>query len=361
MSAGTSKTKPLARALLKWFAREARDLPWRRTRDPYAIWVSEIMLQQTQVETVRGYWERWMAAFPTVHDLASAKAEKVLKLWEGLGYYSRARNLHRAAQIVVARHRGQMPVDFSTVLALPGIGRYTAGAICSIAFNQPTPVLDGNVLRVLTRVFGISADPRKQPTNRGLWELAQELVLQASREKSPSQQQCSHLNQALMELGAVVCTPTAPTCTLCSIKQHCSAWGSGSVDLIPLRRRRVPTLTKETACFVVEDRGKFLVEQRPARGINANLWQFPSADLEPRAQHDLDDLSIRVLGFRPSNLHSLGLLRHSITHHRIQLHVWRAECPKTMSGLRKGLSWRTKRELERLPFTGTHRRIIRWL
>ena len=157
--------------LLSWFAQNARDLPWRRTCDPYAIWVSEIMLQQTQVNTVIPYWERWLEHFPTVQDLAHAPMEKVLKLWEGLGYYSRARNLHRAAQIIVCEHDGVFPRQFESALALPGIGRYTAGAIGSIAFNQPTPILDGNVIRVLTRLFAVGTDLGKSPRigNSGEW------------------------------------------------------------------------------------------------------------------------------------------------------------------------------------------------
>ena len=171
----------IVRELLAWFGRCARDLPWRRTRDPYAVWVSEIMLQQTQVKTVWPYWERWMRALPTIGALAEARPVRIHKLWEGLGYYTRVRNMQRAAQVIVGQHGGRFPEDFDAVLALPGIGRYTAGAICSIAFNQAKPVLDGNVIRVLTRLFGVGGDPRAKATNARLWALAEELVQCAAR------------------------------------------------------------------------------------------------------------------------------------------------------------------------------------
>jgi A/G-specific adenine glycosylase len=171
-----AKIKALVDALLPWFAREARDLPWRRTRDPYAIWVSEIMLQQTQVKTVIPYWERWMQALPTLEAAAAASSDQIHKLWEGLGYYTRVRNLQKAAQLIVERHSGRFPEAFDDILALPGIGRYTAGAISSIAFNQPAPILDGNVIRVLTRLYAIAENPKDKQTNDRLWRLAKSLV-----------------------------------------------------------------------------------------------------------------------------------------------------------------------------------------
>ncbi|HEX4644651.1 MAG TPA: A/G-specific adenine glycosylase, partial [Verrucomicrobiae bacterium] len=177
----SNPNKAVVAALLTWFAQNARDLPWRRTRDPYAIWVSEIMLQQTQVKTVIPYWERWMKALPTIKALARATPEKIHKLWEGLGYYTRVRNLQKAAQKIMADHDGQFPETYEEILALPGIGRYTAGAICSIAFNQPTPILDGNVIRVLTRLFAIRENPRDKSTNNQLWQLAEQLVSEAAK------------------------------------------------------------------------------------------------------------------------------------------------------------------------------------
>src|SRR5277367_6800028 len=180
------KIASMVSALLDWFAANARDLPWRRTRDPYAIWVSEIMLQQTQVKTVIPFWNRWMQELPTIESAAKAPSAKIHKLWEGLGYYTRVRNLQKAAQVIVTQHGGKFPESFDDVLALPGIGRYTTGAICSIAFNQSTPILDGNVIRVLTRIFGIAENPKEKQTNAWLWQLADELALHASGIRHPA-------------------------------------------------------------------------------------------------------------------------------------------------------------------------------
>ena len=200
----TASEKAVAIALLPWFVRTARDLPWRRSQDPYAIWISEIMLQQTQVKTVIPYWQRWMEAFPTVEALASARSDRVLKLWEGLGYYSRARNIHRAAVEIRDQHDARFPTDHATVLELPGIGPYTAGAICSIAYNQPAPILDGNVIRVLCRVWAVPGDPRSGKTNALLWDLATRLVKAAQLfppQHAPALAgNCSALNQAFMDL-----------------------------------------------------------------------------------------------------------------------------------------------------------------
>jgi len=206
------KPKPsrLVPLLLDWFARNARDLPWRRTRDPYAIWVSEIMLQQTQVNTVVPYWERWMRELPTVDALAKASSRKIHKLWEGLGYYTRVRNLQKAARLILKRHRGRFPEKFEEVLALPGIGRYTAGAICSIAFNQPHPVLDGNVIRVLTRLFGIAENPRSKETNARLWQIAQDLVTHASRPTLHASRFTLHVSRFTLHASTIPSWNSAP-------------------------------------------------------------------------------------------------------------------------------------------------------
>src|SRR3954469_15258687 len=196
MSMDPELRKELVRKLLNWFGSNARDLPWRRTREPYAIWVSEIMLQQTQVKTVLPYWVRWMQELPDIFSLANAAPERVHKLWEGLGYYSRVRNMQAAAKFVLKEHDGKFPKEFANILNLPGIGRYTAGAICSIAFNQPTPILDGNVTRVLTRVFGIAGNPKDKTTNLKLWALAEELVSQAKNAKKSSLRSSRPLREA---------------------------------------------------------------------------------------------------------------------------------------------------------------------
>ena len=259
--------------LLEWFRHHARDLPWRRGHNAYAIWVSEIMLQQTQVKTVIPYWERWMAALPTIASLARAEPGKLHKLWEGLGYYTRVRNLHKAARVVVEKHGGRFPERFEDVLDLPGIGRYTAGAICSIAFNQPQPILDGNVIRVLTRAFGIAGNPREKTVSERLWALAGELVreagaprrleLSAGRLGSPlGTGACSRLNQSLMELGALVCTPKAPRCNACPINKLCLARKEGRIEELPKLPGRPRTTRRRFVAFVTRRAGKFLVRQR---------------------------------------------------------------------------------------------------
>ncbi|HAV62375.1 MAG TPA: hypothetical protein DCY13_08435, partial [Verrucomicrobiales bacterium] len=223
--------RPLVRALLKWFPAHARDLPWRRTLDPYAIWVSEIMLQQTQVKTVIPYFERWMKALPDVEALAACPSDQLHKLWEGLGYYTRVRNMQKAAREIVEQHEGNFPTAHPDILALPGIGRYTAGAIASIAFDQPQPIVDGNVIRVLARLFAIGGDPKEKTTSERFWSQATELVELARTSKrkggipvAPDALRfsggCSLLNQALMELGATICTPANPACDRCPVRRH---------------------------------------------------------------------------------------------------------------------------------------------
>ena len=286
------KLKRLVALLLDWFGRNARDLPWRRTRDPYAIWVSEIMLQQTQVKTVIPYWERWMRELPTLQAAANASPAKIHKLWEGLGYYTRVRNLQKAAQQIVEKHAGRFPQSFDDVFALPGIGRYTTGAICSIAFNQPTPILDGNVIRVLTRVFGIKENPREKETNRSLWQIAEALVARASRvtrhvsrpksrtrTKDEDNSTISHFNQSLMELGALVCTPRNPQCDICPVNKLCVAFREDRVGQLPNLGKRETATARYFVALVVERKGRFLVRQRPAGVVNAHLWEFPNVEV----------------------------------------------------------------------------------
>ncbi len=230
-AAGAVTPRPrsaLRRKLLAWYRAHRRDLPWRRTRDPYAIWISETMLQQTRVETVIPYWERFLARFPDVETLATADTDDVIALWAGLGYYSRARNLHRAAQIVMEHHAGRLPGDVDALRELPGVGRYTAGALASIAFDKPAPIVDGNVARVLARVFAIDADVRSAAVQERLWSEAEQLA----RGDDPGA-----MNQALMELGATVCTPRAPQCPACPWQPHCAARAQGRAELLPIRSR----------------------------------------------------------------------------------------------------------------------------
>jgi A/G-specific adenine glycosylase len=349
--------------LLDWFATAARDLPWRRTLDPYAIWVSEIMLQQTQVKTVIPYWERWMRELPDVAALAAAPEQRLLKLWEGLGYYTRVRNMQKAAQLIVATHAGQFPSDFDAVLALPGVGRYTAGAISSIAFNAPAPILDGNVIRVLTRLFAIGENPRDKATNQHLWQLAAQLVEAAASLTHYALRitdlvvsgSCSALNQSLMELGATVCTTQNPQCLLCPVRAHCAARRTGRETQLPNLGQRAAVTSREFHTFVVERDGKFLVAQRPAGVVNAGLWEFPN--LEVTQAHSAPAASLEELLQFNGHCEPLCEIKHSITRYRITQRVFRVTLgakPRTGPGFR----WLALDALHSLPFTSAHKRIL---
>ena len=380
-------------ALLDWFTVNARDLPWRRTRDPYAIWVSEVMLQQTQVKTVIPYWERWMRELPTSEAVARARPDKIHKLWEGLGYYTRVRSLQKAARQILEKHGGRFPEDFGEVLSLPGIGRYTAGAICSIAFNQPTPILDGNVIRVLTRVYGIGENPREPKTNAALWRLAEELVTRASRLRSRAADRsdlaASQFNQSLMELGALVCAPRNPQCPICPVKKFCCAFRENRVGELPNSGKRVAVTARRFIAFVVERDGRLLVRQRPAGVVNAHLWEFPNVEIGPRltrpqrlprpdnprkipAPDDRrkDDGSgaprfdsvagtaLQVLGFAPKQLTPLCTLKHSITRYRIALDAYHLKIDGGCMARPESGRWAAPAGLSQLPFTAAHRKIL---
>lgn len=343
--------------LLRWFLRNARDLPWRRTHDAYAIWISEIMLQQTQVKTVIPYWDRWMRKLPTIAALAAAAPQAVLKLWEGLGYYSRARNLHKAAQLIMEKHGGKFPTHFDDVLALPGIGRYTAGAICSIAFNQPTAILDGNVIRVLARLFGAKGNPREKSTNTRLWALAQELVMLAARRNTPKDWACSRLNQALMEIGATVCTPTGPKCGLCPVRRRCVAHATGRTESLPELPRRVPSTARRFAAFVVSGRNRFLLRQRPDGVVNSGFWEFPNVELH----HDTaspEEIAFHALKVKPAGIQPLCTIKHTITRYRITVDAYRVEVKGGSLIANSAGRWLSLGEIEQLPFTSAHRKIL---
>jgi A/G-specific adenine glycosylase len=362
------KANALVPALLRWFEQNARNLPWRRTRDPYAIWVSEIMLQQTQVKTVIPYWERWLRELPTIEAAAKASPLKLQKLWEGLGYYTRVRNLQKAARLIVEKHNGKFPENFDAILALPGIGCYTAGAICSIAFNQPKPILDGNVIRVLTRIFGIATDPREKQTNALLWKLAEKLVIcakaQSSQRKSSSpfvsraplreENSCSILNQSLMELGAVICRPRLPNCAFCPIRRLCSAQRKGLQEKLPNLGKRTAATRRRFIAFLLERNGKLLVRQRPAGRVNANLWEFPNVEIGP--QHSRNPLAAaRSLGLQLAAT-PFCTIKHSITRYRITLEAYRAGLANSYPTT--DAVWLTPAQLRQLAFSSAHKKIL---
>ncbi len=254
------------RRILAWFRRNARDLPWRRTRDPYAIWVSEIMLQQTQVVTVVGYFERFLAAFPSIADLAAADEQEVLRLWEGLGYYRRARQLHAAARVIVAEHQGRFPHEPHQIRALPGIGRYTAGAIASIGWDAREPILEANTIRVFSRLLAYRGDPQKIAGQQRLWEFAAGVL---------PQKDTGLFNQALMELGSEICTPRGPRCDRCPVRDLCPTFRLGLQDEIPLPKRKTRYEDRHEAAVIVR-RGDRVVLRRCGPDERwAGLWDFP--------------------------------------------------------------------------------------
>jgi len=352
----------IQKRLLRWFARHARDLPWRRTRDPYRIWVSEIMLQQTQVATVVPYYRRWLRRFPDFQSLARAKTDAVLKQWEGLGYYRRARNLHAAAQQVVRRHGGQLPADRAALLALPGIGRYTAGAILSIAFGQPEPLVDGNVARVLARLFGIRENVKSTRGEKRLWKLAGELVRARNVERTSKSvhhdagertwksvlRRRAHLgifNQALMELGAIVCTPQNPRCDNCPVRLHCVALRLGIVERLPNVGNRPKSQLVRQRALLIWRNGRTLIRCRPPNGLLAGLWEFPD--------DQLDGVHFRV------GPH-IATVCHGVMNQRLVVEAfdcqWIAGEPLQQG---KGEQWRWARpaDLRPLPLIGAHRKI----
>lgn len=351
----------LASDLMRWFAAEARDLPWRRTQDPYAVWISEIMLQQTQVKTVVPYWERWMKTLPDAPRLARMPEARLLKLWEGLGYYNRARNLQKAARIMVARHGGLFPQRFEDILALPGVGRYTAGAVASIAFNLPAPIVDGNVVRVLARIFGIGGNPKERAVNTRLWHLAETLVqaaalLPAVKTRIPAAGNCSVFNQSLMELGALLCTPRQPRCDVCPACSRCAAFRHGRIGELPGLGKRNKPVERHVAAFVVEHEGAFLVRQRPPGMVNAGLWEFPNGETAPGTT-DLRSAAASILGAEVRALKPLCRFKHSITRYRITVEAVRV-CIQPGRTEQIAGAWFKTNKLEKLAFTAAHRRIL---
>ena len=306
-----SRRRALQSRLLKWFAESQRPLPWREGYDPYAVWVSEMMLQQTQVDTVQPYYARWMARFPDIAALAGAPLEEVLKLWEGLGYYARARNLHRAAGEVVASHGGRLPEEPADLLALPGIGPYSAGAIASIAFNRDVAVVDGNVGRVLSRLFALDDSPRSTAGKAALWALAGELIPKG---------RARDFNQALMELGALICRPRDPACGLCPVREDCRAFAGDDPERYPVRELRPERRAVRAVLAVLERRGRLLMRRRETRGLWGGLWEFPWVEREAgepvsRAfRRLLAELDVQS----PAKPEHLGSVRHGLTHLQLE-------------------------------------------
>ena len=342
----------LRRSLLVWYTNAGRDLPWRRCRDPYVIWISEIMLQQTQVKTVIPYYQRWLAQFPTIEQLASADLQQVLKAWEGLGYYTRARNLYRAAQEIMQHHGGVFPTALNDVLALPGIGRTTAGGILSAAFNQPVAILDGNVKRVLARLMALSVPVSK--ATKQLWQLSEALL---------DREHPRDFNQALMDLGATVCTPKNPDCNSCPWTGGCQAYNLGIQSQLPMRETSSPLPHKNIGVAVIwNDQRQILIDRRRPEGLLGGLWEFPGGKVEPGETVEecikreiLEELGIEIeVGDR------LITINHAYSHFRVTLNVHHC---RHINGVPQPIEsdeirWVTLDEIDQFPFPKANTQII---
>jgi A/G-specific adenine glycosylase len=352
MTGGTDPS-PLTRRLLEWYQHHQRDLPWRRTKDPYRVTVSEFMLHQTRVQTVLPYYRRFLGVFPDWPSLAAAPLDRVLKAWEGLGYYARARNLHALAQRVCSEYGGHLPDSEEELLALPGVGPYTAGAILSICFGRDLPAIDGNTRRVLCRVFQITQDPTRPAGRRRLQAIAASLL-------PPGQ--ADIFNQAFMDLGAVICTPRQPACDDCPLSDACRARQLHVQESLPVRRPRKLLPHHDIAAGVIWRREHILIARRPPKGLLGGLWEFPGGKREPT--EGLEECLVREvreeLGIEIEVDQLLTTVRHAYTHFRITLHAFHC---RHISGEPQAIgctSWRwvTPQQLDQYAFPAANRAII---
>ena len=348
-----STVKEIRFRLLDWYYRNRRDLPWRGEASPYRIWVSEVMLQQTQVATVIPYYERFLDRFPDVEALAAAPLEDVLKVWEGLGYYARARNMHKAAIELVEKYGGCFPEAYPELLSLPGFGEYTAGAVAAVAFGQPVPAVDGNVKRVIARLFALETDISRAPAARRMKKIAVALV----DPDAPGD-----WTQAIMELGAVVCLPKSPKCLLCPVSNLCQGKLRGIATDLPVKpaRKRLPHY--DVTAAVIRQNGKILIAQRPLEGMLGGLWEFPGGKQEPGETLEqclrreiCEELGIEIEVGQP-----IITVKHSYTHFKITLHAFAC---RLVSGTPRSLNvadwrWVSLAEMDDFPFPRTDKKII---
>ena len=343
--------------LLRWYRENHRSLPWRRTRDPYRILLSEVILQQTRVDQGLPYYERLLARFPDLDSLADAEIEEVLAVWEGLGYYARARNLQAAARLIRERHDGQIPGRYEDLLELPGIGPYTAAAVGSISFGEPRAVVDGNVRRVVTRVFAIDADVRGAATRRLIEEIANRLV---DREAP------GDFNQAVMELGAAICTPKQPACPDCPLAGVCAARSEGRPEAYPHRRTASARPHRDIGVVVLRDgRGRVLIRRRPPGGLLGGLWEFPGVEVSGSERPDgAASRALRAeLGMDVDITEPIARINHAFSHFRITIHAFHGRLPDGLDAppVAEPLRWEDLIELRQIPFSRAHRRLAEHL
>ncbi len=345
--------KPIVKPLLKWYGKNKREMPWRGSENPYYIWISEIMLQQTQVETVRPYFERFIRKFPTVSKLADADQQTVLKLWEGLGYYSRARNLHNASKLINSEYSGKLPETFDELLEIPGFGPYTSAAVASIAFHQSVPVIDGNVFRVFSRLTEMSFEISKPQTRKHVFGNLEKII----PGKNPGE-----FNQAIMELGALICKPKNPKCSECPVAEYCSAFLNGKTELYPIKKKVPDRPHKQIAVGILEKDGKILIAKRRENQMLGGLWEFPGGKVESgesleeclvREFSEEVELSISIIG-------KVCEVDHAFTHFTITIHAylcrWNSGKAKAVSG--SEIKWVLPEKLNDFPFPKANKVII---
>lgn len=340
--------------LLAWYRENKRDLPWRRTSDPYRIWLSEIMLQQTQVESVIPYYKRFLQRFPDLRSLADANLSDVLKVWEGLGYYARARNLLNAAQMMIERNGGAMPRTHDELIKIPGIGPYTAAAVASIAFNEHYPVVDGNVLRVLARLFKIEEAPGKKGTKTRFVETARALL---PKEKA------SDFNQAMMELGALICLPVKPKCDRCPVDTFCKAFQTmDNPAVLPVKAPPRNKPHYDVVVGIIWNKGKLFIDQRPTDGLLGGLWEFPGGKKEQREtlEECLEREILEELGIKVRVQGPFMTVRHAYTHFKVTIHSFQCQLLNGKPKPKKAIDWKwvTPEEIAKYPFPQANKKIL---
>ncbi len=349
-------TSRIAPRLLAWYRQHGRTLPWRGHPDPYAVWVSEIMLQQTRVDTVIPYFEKWMGLFPSVKDLAKATEQDVLNAWEGLGYYSRARNLHKAAKTVVEQHNGKLPRDLKELLNLPGIGRYTVGAIASIAFGMDEPTLDGNLRRVFARLFDVSEPADSSTGEKILWGLAKEHLPIG---------QAGDYNQALMDLGATICLPKKPRCLICPLMEVCESRIKGTQEQRPVLKpkKEIPHYVHAAGVTVRRfgnpPNEEVLLSKRPSKGLLGGMWEFPNGRVDGEPAEELKSALEAGYSLKVQKGEALGIVKHAYTHFRVTVHAYR--CEPVSIPRNKNLKWVKLKALDDYPMGKVDRQIARML
>jgi len=344
--------KEFSRLLIRWYESNKRSLPWRATRDPYKIWVSEVMLQQTTVQTVIPYYEKWIVLFPDLQAFSRAPLQKVLKTWQGLGYYQRAKNMHKAAKIITSRFEGNFPTDYEELISLPGFGPYTTAAVLSITSDQPYPAIDANVRRVLLRLKSLKkeADPNQDG----------ELL----RFLSPllPQKKIGTFNQAMMELGALVCRPKNPRCLLCPVSPFCQAYQDGEQEIIPTPKKNV-TKKIEAVLAIIEKNGRYLIQKRPSTGLMADLWEFPGGkkqtgeSLEAALRREIRE----ELGVDVERAERLTVVRHAYTQFKVTLYAYACRLTKFPLAEKKHRRWVSLKNLRRYPFPSGSAKIVEFL